>query len=473
MRFILNRDIISTDVNPATSLLDFLRRNQNLKGTKEGCREGDCGACTVLIGESEGNNINYHNANSCLIPIADMEGKHVITIEGLNISGLTLFQKEIVEEGGTQCGFCTPGFIVSFTGYLMNSGKYNLKDAIESVGGNICRCTGHGTIRRAVSNVLNYFETTELKKGENRIKYLSRLNAIPDYISDIPLKLKKIERRKKVKALRTTKGEPVCGGTDIFVQKWDELLKKKISVITKSRNINGIKTGKNICSIKASTTVTEIEESKELNKMIPGLKDYMLLFGSLPIKNRASIGGNINNASPIGDMTNIFLALNSKLILKKKKAKREIFLKDYYKGYKSLDRKKGELIDEIKFTIPGKNTKFNFEKVSKRTFLDIVSVNSSILIKIKNDIIEDVHISAGGVAPIPFHLTLTSEFLKSKLLSPKTVKKSIAYAMKEISPISDARGSADYKRLLLRQLIYAHFLKLFPEVIKPEDLLYE
>ena len=166
MRFILNRDIITTDVNPATSLLDFLRRNQNLKGTKEGCREGDCGACTVLIGESDGNKINYYNANSCLISIASMEGKHVITIEGLNNFELTLFQKEMVEEGGTQCGFCTPGFIVSFTGYLMNGGKYNLKDAIESVNGNICRCTGHGTIKRAVWNVLNSLEKSSFKKGE-------------------------------------------------------------------------------------------------------------------------------------------------------------------------------------------------------------------------------------------------------------------------------------------------------------------
>ena len=230
------------------------------------------------------------------------------------------------------------------------------------------------------------------------------MNIIPEYICDIPVKIKKIEQKKKVTALIT--GELVSGGTDIFVQKWDELLKKKISVISKSMNVTGIKINKNVCRIKANTTVTEIEESKELNKIIPGLKEYLKLFGSIPIKNRATIGGNINNASPIGDITNIFLALNSKLILKKEKSKREIFLKDYFKGYKTLDRKKGELIDEIKFTIPGKNTKFNFEKVSKRTYLDIASVNTSILIEVKKNSYRRCPHTAGGVAPIALYLTL-------------------------------------------------------------------
>ena len=471
MRFILNSDIINTDVHPATSLLDFIRRNKNLKGTKEGCREGDCGACTVLIGEMNGNEIEYKNVNSCLVPIGDMNGKHVITIEGLNRSELTNFQKEMVNEGGTQCGFCTPGFIVSFSGYLLANKKYNIDDAIDFLGGNICRCTGHGTIKRAVTNSINFINSSPPVNSENKLKYLSRLNLIPEYIKNIPEILKSLNNEKKINPLKNY-SEVISGGTDILVQRWDELLKKEISLIFKTGDKNNITLKNGECTIKATTTVSEIEESKELNKIIPGLKGFLKLFGSRPIKNRATLGGNISNASPIGDMTNIFLALNSKIILKREKTKREIFLKDYYKGYKTLDRKEGELISEIKFTVPGKNAKFNFEKVSKRTYLDIASVNSSILIEVKNGKIINTYISAGGIAPIPLYLKEASQYLIGKDLNKDSIKEAVSIAMQEISPISDARGSAEYKRLLLRQLIYAHFLELYPEMVRAEELLY-
>jgi xanthine dehydrogenase small subunit len=471
MRFILNSDIIDTDVHPATSLLDFIRRNQNLKGTKEGCREGDCGACIVLIGEMNGKDIEYKNVNSCLVPIGDMNGKHVITIEGLNRLELTNFQTEMVNEGGTQCGFCTPGFIVSFSGYLLANKRYNFDDAIEFLGGNICRCTGYGTIKRAVTNSLNFINASPPVNGENKLNYLCRLNLIPEYIKNIPEILKSLNNEKKVNPLKKN-SEVISGGTDILVQRWDELLKKEISLIFKTGDKDNITLENGVCTIKATTTVSEIEESKELNKIIPGLKEFLSLFGSRPIKNRATLGGNINNASPIGDMTNIFLALNSKIILQSEKTKREIFLKDYYKGYKTLDRKNGELISEIIFTIPGKNAKFNFEKVSKRIHLDISSVNSSILIEVKNNQILNTHISAGGIAPIPLYLKGTSLYLTGKDLNKDSIKEAVSIAMQEISPISDARGSAEYKRLLLRQLIYAHFLKLYPDAVRAEELLY-
>jgi len=468
MKFIVNNEIVETNVHPATALLDFLRRVQHLTGTKEGCREGDCGACTVLIGELNGSKINYKNVNSCLIPVADLEGKHIVTIEGLNGSGLSPFQKAMVEEGGTQCGFCTPGFIVSFTGYLISREKPNYEDAIESIGGNICRCTGHSTIKRAVSDVLHFIESNIKAKGESHIQYLTRLNIIPEYLSGISKNLKKL---KVTSGQKRISGELVFGGTDIFVQKWEELLKKNISIAQRALNFKGIIVKGKSCTIKASVTVSELEKSVQLNKLIPGFKDYLKLFGSQPIKNRATVGGNVNNASPIGDITNILLALNSKIILKNGKSKREIFLKDYFKGYKILDRKKGELIDEIKFELLKFNSFFNFEKVSKRTYLDIASVNSSIYLGVENQNIKTAHLSAGGVAPIPLYLTKTSEFLRNKKISSENIKESVAIAMSEISPISDARGSDQYKKLLLRQLMYAHFLKLFPEVIKPEELL--
>ena len=470
MKFIINRETVDTKVHPATTLLDFLRRHLHLTGTKEGCREGDCGACSVLIGTLIGNKVDYKNVNSCLIPIADLEGKHIITIEGLNNHELSPFQKAMVDEGGTQCGFCTPGFILSMTGYLLSNKNYTTDDAYESIAGNICRCTGHNRIKNAVSETINFLENIPAGRGEQNIKYLTRLNIIPDYIKNISVQLKILNKDKKN---NNTKGVIIGGGTDIFVQQWENLLKQKINVQKESQIKEKIKIKNGICSIKASATVSEIAKSKQLNKLIPGLKNYLGLFGSLPIRNRATLGGNIINASPIADTVNILLALNSKVVLKNGKGKRVLFLKDFYKGYKNLDRKKDEIIDEIIFPIPSKNTKFNFEKVSKRTYLDIASVNTSILIEVKNRKIVNVNLSAGGVAPIPLYLKNTSEFMKGKELSVNVIKESVSVLNNEIAPISDIRGSAEYKRLLLRQLIFAHFLKLFPEIIKPEELLYD
>ena len=170
-------------------------------------------------------------------------------------------------------------------------------------------------------------------------------------------------------------------------------------------------------------------------------------------------------------MVNILIALNSTVHLKDGKKKRSILLKDFYKGYKSLDKKKNEIVEKISFQIPLKHSFFNFEKISKRTYLDIASVNSSIYIELKRGKISTIHISAGGVAPISLYLTKTCSYLNNKTIDIETIKNAAEISADEISPISDARGSAEYKRLLLRQLLYSHFIKLFPQLVDLEKLL--
>jgi xanthine dehydrogenase small subunit len=178
----------------------------------------------------------------------------------------------------------------------------------------------------------------------------------------------------------------------------------------------------------------------------------------------ATIAGNFINASPIGDFTIFFLALDAQLVLSDGETKRELPLRKLYKGYKSLDKKPQEYIEQIWFELPGKNTLFNFEKVSKRIYLDIASVNSAISITMKGDVIERSGISAGGVGPVPIYLQKASEFLKGKNISEELIHNVIKIAKTEIAPISDTRGTAEYKRLLLGQLIKAHFITLFPEI---------
>ncbi len=468
INFILNDLNISTDLPPTTVLLDFIRKEKMLTGTKEGCREGDCGACTILLGELVKKTVRYKSVNSCLMPLGDVNGKHVVTVEGINQKELSPVQATMVDEGGTQCGFCTPGFVVSMTGYFLNNPNLNPDDAIESLGGNVCRCTGYGGIKRAASDSISIFEDGK-SDDRNHLENLISLKFIPNYFHDIKKRLEKISEDHR--SVDKKSSIVISGGTDLYVQRWESLVRSKGNFISQDKKLAGIsKTGEQIY-IGASTTIEELKSSKLLQKYFPQWNNYLSLFGSLPIRNRATIGGNIVNASPIGDMVNILLALNSTVHLLDGKKKNSLPLKNFYKGYKSLAKKKNEIVEKISFHIPSKNSFFNFEKISKRTYLDIASVNSSIYIELKSGRIAAIHISAGGVAPIPLYLNNTCNYLRNKTIDTESVRNAAGISANEISPISDARGSAEYKSLLLRQLLYAHFIKLFPQLVDPEKLL--
>ncbi len=468
LKFICNKEIISGEFNPAMTVLDFLRNMKELKGTKEGCREGDCGACSVLVGELSGNFVNYNTINSCLLPMGDIDGKHVITIEGLNIDGVNLFQQFLVDEGGTQCGFCTPGFVVSFTSYLLTADTFNTEPAKDYLTGNLCRCTGHPGIIRAVEDVIKVLNKKEVLT--DRITFLIENKLIPEYFKVAASKLKQMQKPKVHINYEGTK-LVVSGGTDLYVQQGDVIAGKEINLINELINVDVIKIQNDECLISASATVADLESSSIINNMFKEFKNISELFGSKQIRNRATIGGNLSNASPIGDMTIFFLSLNAKLILSGKSHTREVFLKDFYKGYKILEKQNDEIISKIVFKIPGNNHKHSFEKVSRRKYLDIASVNTSLYCEVTDNMLSVMHVSAGGVGPVPLYLSKMVEFLNGKEITYDNIRQGIDTALTEISPISDVRGSADYKKLLLRNLLFAHFMKLFPEVVKEEAVL--
>ena len=464
--FICNDKEIITEIHPAVTVLDFLRKNLFLTGTKEGCREGDCGACTVLLGEVSGDKVSYKSVNSCLLPLGSANGKHIVTVEGLNSESLSPVQSFMVEEGGTQCGFCTPGFIVSMTGYFLTHDKYDKESAIESLDGNICRCTGHTSIKRAAARSVDFY-------NEHKNEPLTESGLVPSYFTEIHARLTKL---KDTFGKNGVDGMPVkyniAGGTDLFVQKWEDLYKSDVEFITGHSIGDLIVVKEDECIINSSSTVSEIMNSDIMNKYFPDIKKYFGMFGSLPIRNRATLGGNIVNASPIADMTNFFLALNSKVIISDNNLSnaRTVLLKDFFLAYKTLDLKPGEFIKAVSFKLPSSNSLFSYEKVSRRTYLDIASVNTSMYILVNNETISEIHLSAGGVAPVPKYLNKTKDFLLNKKINPEVISEAAHIAVGEISPISDARGSVEYKKLLLRQLIFAHFLKLFPELVNYEEL---
>jgi len=469
-RFILNNELVETGLPSGYVLLDFIRKNKGLTGTKEGCREGDCGACTVLVGEYHNTEIKYINVNSCLMPIGSVNGKHVVTIEGLNTNKLNPVQEAFVYEGGTQCGFCTSGFIVSLMGYIITNINYKFEDAIEYISGNICRCTGYEGIKRAIWRALNEISKLKINSLRNYEEYrieLVKYEIIPDYFLTIKEKLKQLNSIKQ-EDLKIDRNYLVGGGTDLYVQKLEELVDKNVIIISNDESYREIfLSGKEIY-IGGGCTVSMIESSEIIDGYYPELKDFLKLFGSKQIRNKATVAGNIVNASPIGDLTNMLIALGAKIILSSGREKRTLSLKDFYKGYKNLDKAPDELIESIIIQIPEGKYLFNFEKVSRRIYLDIASVNSSFFANVENGYLSNVRISAGGVAPIPLYLKKTSKLLENVHLNSELIFEAANTAQREISPITDARGSAEYKSLLLRQLILAHFQKFYSELVKPE-----
>ncbi len=464
IQFMLNDKMVVTANNGSETLLDYIRYEAQLKGTKIGCREGDCGACTVLSGTLMSDKVHYKSIISCLTPLTNIHGTHIVTIEGLNISEVNKVQDAMVENSGTQCGFCTPGFVVSLCGFVLNEENPDQSSAISSIDGNICRCTGYKSIERSVEIILKGLTTVD---KTNRLEWLIKNKFIPEYFESIPLQLEKIEPLSSPPG-----GITIAGGTDLYVKSHDELTDNKLNFLSGHSIQNDISVLAGECKLQATNTVTDLMKNTHILEVIPGWYQYMKLVSSTPIRNIATVGGNLINASPIGDITIILLALNSKITLTDTaKNPRTIQLDELYKGYKILGKTDDEIITDVSFQLPDMHTKFNFEKVCKRTYLDIASVNTAIAVRNKDQEIVQVRCSIGGVSPIPLFLASTSNFLIGKKITAAMLLNAEQILQSEISPISDARGQKEYKRLLARQLFFSHFITLFPQYIKMEELI--
>lgn len=463
IQFILNNQVIKTSANAGITLLDFIRDYKQLKGTKIGCREGDCGACTVLVGELKNDKITYQSNTSCISPLGNANGKHIVTVEGINLPNeLNTVQKAMTDNYATQCGFCTPGFVVSMTGYALDNTKS--ESCNDAISGNICRCTGYKSIEKAGLEVENKLQQ---KDDNHQIEWLIKEGFIPNYFETIPNKLANLQPKKFEKT-----GVKVANGTDVYVRYADKLAEENVHLLTDQNALKGITFSEGICTLGVNTTVTEIADNKKLQTLFPKLKQFLKLVSSEQIRNMGTIGGNFVNASPIGDMSIFFLALNSTLTIQKEDgSERQIPFQEFHKNYKQYDLQEGEILKEISFKVPQTNDKFNFEKVSKRTHLDIASVNAAGRITTENNVITDTHFSVGGVAAIPKYLSKTNTFLIGKTINSEIVKEAEAILQSEISPISDVRGTSEYKRLLAKQLFFAHFIELFPNQIELKKLI--
>lgn len=463
IRFLLNDTFVESASPSGSVALDLIRYEQALPGTKIGCREGDCGACTVLVGELRDGRLEYRAMTSCLLALASLHGKHVVTVEGLTMPGLSPVQRAMVDANGTQCGFCTPGFVVSLSGCCLSREPVDARTAVRAIDGNICRCTGYHSIIRAAHQVADPLSRKDLA---DPLAWSVAQGFLPRWFLTVADRLRTIPP-----TVAPSSGVVLAGGTDLYVQKHDAMAGGSLRAVADDPALRGIRQEGEDCVVGAAAVVTDLLESPLLRAHFPRLEQHLLLVSSTPIRNMGTVAGNFINASPIGDLTAIFLALGGVLTLRARDGgARSLPLEQLYLGYKQLALQHGEMVESVRFRLPGPGTHFGFEKVSKRTYLDIASVNTAASIELDGGTITAARVSAGGVAPVPLLLKRAGAALVGQPLTHATLRAATDAAQLEIAPISDARGSATYKRVLLRQLLRAHFLGLFPEHFSLEQM---
>ena len=461
IEFILNDELIKiNNVDTNVSVLNYLRIDKRLTGTKEGCASGDCGACTAIIAELKNNKLEYKAVNTCIMFLYSLHGKQLITVEHLSNSKLHPVQQSMVDNHGSQCGFCTPGFVMSMFGMYKDKVKPSNQNIDEYLAGNLCRCTGYNSIKKAAKKMYSYGRKDKFSKNENKIiKLLKKIKHNDILISKnnnkfyIPLNLKNLiqytQNNKQYKF--------VTGGTDIAL----EVTKKNNNInsliyLGNNKDLNYIKIKKNYINIGSATPINKIIPI--LKKYYPSFAEMFNRYGSTQIRNVASIGGNIGSASPIGDSLPALLALNTKLILQSKN-QRLLDIKNFFKAYRKTALKNNEFIKEIRIPIL-KNHIFKCYKISKRIDDDISSLFVAYLIKLKNNIIIDVNIAYGGMDSIPNFAFKTQKYLIGKEFNLKNIEISKQIIEKDFTPLTDVRASSSYRKLVSKNLMDRLFLEI-------------
>ena len=431
--YINNKKVEVKNVYNDITLLDWLRNYHKITGTKEGCAEGDCGACSVIIDEK--NKENSKPINSCLVRLGQVIGSNITTIEGLGCDkNPHPLQIAFSNEYASQCGYCTPGFIISGVS-LINSGKVINNDTInDAISGNLCRCTGYSPIIKAIKSVSD--RKTKFKKVEiiNKEKKV-RLGNIT-YLK--PNNLKELKDYLEVKSFQF-----IAGGTDLNLQR--PIINEKennIICLSSIKELNFIKKFKEKMVLGGAVTIENFLDS--VRSKMPELIEILQRFGSPQIRNQGTIGGNLCTSSPIGDLAPLLMVLNSDINVFGKNGIKKTNIKNFFKGYRKNILKKDEIILSIEIPYPNKKNKIFSWKLSKRYDQDISTVSLTINIQTQKNIIKEIQMAAGGVAATPKSL---DKLCKSML--EKKLDDAIDFATenldKFIQPISDLRGSSHYR----------------------------
>lgn len=445
------------DVSPTMTLLQYLQKSGRT-GTKEGCGDGDCGACTVaIVGAGTDGKPHYQAVNSCLIPLGAIAGREVITVEGIANGQLHPVQAAMVKTGGSQCGYCTPGFIMSmFAAYY--SGK--VEDA--AVEGNLCRCTGYLTIRRAAQLVTDAQPddafTTKLAGATADLSSLSYQTSAQQFYR--PTQISEVLELLQQYPDATL----VAGATDLGLEMSHHRRHYPMMISLEGvADLKQLHQTEEWVEIGAAVPLSQVEDS--LHGVFPALDEMLHWFAARQVRNRATIGGNIGTASPIGDLPPVLLALEAEITIASLSGQRTIPLVSFFKGYRQTDLQPGEVIVSVKIpkTITDGATRRLSQsyKIGKRGTDDISIVAAAFTVDLDgSDRILQARLAYGGVAATPIRAMVVEEMLLGKPWSLESIQQVKPFLYDAFTPLTDLRGSAEYRKRLVANLFEKFFVEM-------------
>tara|TARA_Y100000996_G_scaffold401938_1_gene373373 strand:+ start:404 stop:1840 length:1437 start_codon:yes stop_codon:yes gene_type:complete len=448
--------------DPNKTILNYIRNDLKKTGTKEGCAEGGCGACTIVLGEIYKNKINYKSLNACISFLPTLNRKQLILIEDLVYKNKPHpAQEAMVKFHGSQCGFCTPGFTMSLFSMYKNYKSINSEVVEEALSGNLCRCTGYRPIIDAAKSLDYKKDQDHFEK--NQKKSIKLLKKIKDIDIEINYQDKKYFAPKTITNLKRIlktypKAKMLSGGTDLSLEvtKFRKDLKTIVSLNSIDK-LNFVKKGKNSLEIGATTSLFDFQNL--IKKYFVDFYEVLKRYGSLQIRNVGTIAGNIATASPIGDTLPLLLSLDTKIIIQGINKIKIYSLSKFFISYRKTKLKKGEFIYSIRIPLNKENI-FKAYKISKRFDDDISSVCGSFNFLIKKNKIMKVAIAYGGMSEIPKRaLTIEKNLINSEF-SENTFNRAVKFINKDFSPLDDMRASRDYRLTVAKNLL----LKAFYEI---------
>lgn len=464
IQFLLNRELRTEHaLDPNVTVLNYLREHVGKTGTKEGCASGDCGACTVVVGELDGERVRYRTLNSCLTFVSSLHGKQLITVEDLKHQGkLHSVQQAMVDCHGSQCGFCTPGFIMSLFALQKNSSGFDKGATLEALAGNLCRCTGYRPIIDAAEQAccqkqpdqFDAFEadtvarlkaiapreTAELNSGDKRCLVPLTVADLADLYAANP------------------EARLLAGGTDLALEVTQFHRELPVMIyVGHIEDMKRIEVTDSAIEIGAAAALSDCYEA--LSREYPDFGELLHRFASLQIRNQGTLGGNIGNASPIGDAPPLLIALGAQIALRQGNTRRILPLQDYFLDYKVTARQEAEFIEKIIVPRKQANQAFRAYKVSKRLDDDISAVCAAFNLSIVDGVVTDARIAFGGMAAIPKRASACEAALVGSAWYPGVIERACDALGEDFTPLSDFRASKEYRLLTAQNLLRKFFLE--------------
>ncbi|MET0436657.1 MAG: xanthine dehydrogenase small subunit [Devosia sp.] len=475
IRFLLNGEEISlTNVAPDLTLLDWLRLERRLRGSKEGCAEGDCGACTVLVGRLFGDEVIYDSVTACIRFVGSLHGTHVVTIEHLRGENGALHpvQQAMVDHHGSQCGFCTPGFVMSLYGLWMRNPSPTRPAIEKALQGNLCRCTGYAPIIRAGEAMGTYGQPQGDVLWAERIAVKDTIKALNDgrrvVVGEgdqqiiIPASLDDFAAVYEA----NPNARIVAGSTDVGL--WVTKFMRNIGPVIFIGHLQELKRiAENASEVRFYAGVSYSEALPIIQANFPQLGELWNRIAGEQIRNMGTIGGNIANGSPIGDTPPPFIALGAKLHLRRGEHRREIKLEDYFVAYGKQDRQPGEFVESVTLPLLPAGEKFATYKISKRREEDISALCGSFRVFVNDaGTVGMVRIAFGGMAATPKRAKAVEAALVGKPWTMDTIEAALPAFAEDYQPISDMRASAEYRLLTAQNLLKRFFLDMAGQSVR-------